>query len=221
VAAQLLSEITPARTRNDLPLNDLALGDLPEWVGAPTYQRHALTPAVVHIGVGGFHRAHQAVYLDDLARRGVTDWGLTGVGLHSPQMGEVLGDQDRLYLVVERDVDEDRARVVGVMGRYLFAPEDPDRVLAVLTDERTRLVTMTITGTSYRIDPHTGGFEADDEEIVSDLQDNGRPCTVFGYLVEALDRRRRNGSRPFTILSCDNMPNNGAAARTSIVSFPG
>jgi len=78
---------------------------------------------------------------------------------------------------------------------------------------------MTITGTSYRIDPHTGGFEADDEEIVSDLQDNGRPCTVFGYLVEALDRRRRNGSRPFTILSCDNMPNNGAAARTAIVSF--
>jgi fructuronate reductase/mannitol 2-dehydrogenase len=130
----------------------------------------------------------------------------------------VLRAQDNLYLVVERDVDEDRPRVVGVMGRYLFGPEDPDGVLSALADERTRVVTMTITGTSYRIDPHTGEFEADDE-IVADLQGRGHPSTVFGYLVEALDRRRRNGTRPFTILSCDNMPHNGVAARTAIVSF--
>jgi mannitol 2-dehydrogenase len=216
MAAQPVYEITPEQ-----PLNDAALRDLPGPVGVPAYRREALTPAVVHIGVGGFHRAHQAMYLDDLAALGVTDWGLTGVGLHSPEIGEVLRAQDNLYLVVERDVDEDRARVVGVMGRYLFGPEDPQGVLAALADERTRLVTMTITGTSYRIDPHTGEFEADDEEIAADLQGRGHPCTVFGYLVEALDRRRKNGTAPFTILSCDNMPNNGAAARTAIVSFAG
>jgi fructuronate reductase/mannitol 2-dehydrogenase len=213
VAAELVYEITPAH-----PLNDVALPDLPEPVGVPAYRREDLTPAVVHIGVGGFHRAHQAVYLDDLAGTGVTDWGLVGVGLHRPEMGQVLAAQDRLYLVVERDAEEDRGRVVGAMTRYLYAPEDPEAVLSVLTEETTRVVSMTITGTSYLIDPHTGQFEADDE-VLSDLEEPGDPTTVFGYLVEALARRRAAGVAPFTVLSCDNMPSNGTAARTAIVSF--
>jgi mannitol 2-dehydrogenase len=200
-------------------LDDQTLARLPEAVSVPGYDRAALTPAIVHIGVGGFHRAHQAVYLDELARSGETGWGLVGVGLRSPQMGEVLTAQDGLYTVVERDTEEDRATVIGVMTRYLFAPDDPEQVLAALSDERTRVVTLTITGTSYLIDPHTGDFEADDEDVVSDLQDPARPDTVFGYLVEALDRRRRTGVEPFTVLSCDNMQDNGAAARTAIVSF--
>jgi fructuronate reductase/mannitol 2-dehydrogenase len=195
------------------------LHDLPESVEPPGYDRSTLSPAVVHIGVGGFHRAHQAVYLDDLARQGVTDWGLTGVGLHRPEMGEVLADQDGLYLAIERDAHEDRARVIGVLTRYLFAPEDPEAVLSALTDDRTRLVTLTITGTGYLIDPHSGEFLADDEAVVADLAHPAEPSTVFGYLVEALDRRRRDGKPPFTILSCDNMPDNGAAARTAVVSF--
>jgi mannitol 2-dehydrogenase len=134
-------------------------------------------------------------------------------------MGDVLTRQDHLYLVVERHEHQDRARVVGAMTDYLFAPADPEAVLVTLTDSRTRLVTLTITGTSYRIDPHTGEFEADDQEIADDLNEPGHPATVFGYLVEALDRRRRAGTGPFTILSCDNMSDNGAAARTAVVSF--
>jgi fructuronate reductase/mannitol 2-dehydrogenase len=130
----------------------------------------------------------------------------------------VLAAQDRLYLVVERDAEEDRAAVVGVLCDYLFGPEEPEAVLAALTDERTRVVTLTITGTSYLIDPHTGEFEADDD-VESDLEDPGHPDTVFGYLVEALDRRRRSGTAPFTVLSCDNMAGNGEAARTAVVSF--
>jgi mannitol 2-dehydrogenase len=202
-----------------LALSDDTLGSLPEAVSVPGYDRSALVPAVVHIGVGGFHRAHQAVYLDELARQGVTDWGLVGVGMHSPQVGEVLAAQDRLYLVVERGADSDSARVVGAMTRYLLAAEEPDAVLDVLADERTRLVTLTITGTSYLIDAHTGEFDASDARVTADLEDPGHPDTVFGYLVEALGRRRAAGLPPFTVLSCDNMQHNGHAARTAVVSF--
>ncbi|MFW3172186.1 mannitol dehydrogenase family protein [Geodermatophilus sp. CPCC 206100] len=208
--------LAPARS---VPLSEGTLSDLPPAVSPPGYDRAALRPGIVHIGVGGFHRAHQAVYLDELARRGETDWGVVGVGLHSREIGEVLSAQDHLYLVVERTADGDDARVVGGMTRYLYAPEDPEAVLAALADESTRLVTLTITGTGYRIDAHTGAFDADDPHVARDLEDPGTPETVFGYLVEALDRRRQAGLPPFTVLSCDNMPSNGTAARTAVVSF--
>ncbi|MGY1820823.1 mannitol dehydrogenase family protein [Geodermatophilus sp. SYSU D00079] len=200
-------------------LSDRTLTDLPPEVSTPTYDRAALRPGIVHIGVGGFHRAHQAVYLDELARRGSTDWGVIGVGLHSRAIGEVLAGQDRLWTVVERAADGDRATVVGALTAYLYAPDDPEAVLAALADEHTRVVTLTITGTGYRIDAHSGDFDADDPHIARDLEDPGHPETVFGYLVEALHRRRRAGRAPFTVLSCDNMQSNGTAARTAVVSF--
>jgi fructuronate reductase/mannitol 2-dehydrogenase len=121
--------------------------------------------------------------------------------------------------VIERAADSDRATVVGALTGYLYAPDDPEAVLAALADERTRVVTLTITGTGYRVDPHTGEFDADDPHIARDLEDPGTPETVFGYLVEALHRRRQAGLAPFTVLSCDNMQSNGTAARTAVVSF--
>jgi mannitol 2-dehydrogenase len=202
-----------------VPLSDRTLRDLPPDVCVPDYDRAALRPGIVHIGVGGFHRAHQAVYLDELARRGEDGWGVVGVGLHSRAIGEVLAGQDRLWTVVERAADGDRATVIGALTRYLYAPDDPEAVLTTLADERTRVVTLTITGTGYRIDAHTGEFDADDAHIARDLEDPGHPETVFGYLVEALHRRRRSGLAPFTVLSCDNMQSNGTAARSAVVSF--
>jgi fructuronate reductase/mannitol 2-dehydrogenase len=201
-----------------MSLNASALGSLPEAVSGPAYDRAALRPGVVHIGVGGFHRAHQAVYFDELARRGTADWGLTGVGLHSPAMGEVMRTQDCLYLVVERGQQGTTARVVAVMGRYLYGPDDRSAVLDTLSDPATRLVTLTITGNGYNLTPE-GEFSVDDPLVASELEDPGQPGTVFGYLVEALDRRRQAGVAPFTVLSCDNIPANGAAARTMVVSF--
>ena len=202
-----------------LPLTDANLGNLPSTVSVPTYDRTALRPGVVHIGVGGFHRAHQAVYFDELARRGLADdWGLIGVGLHRPQMSEVMRAQDCLYLVVERGARGTVARVVGAMGRYLYGPEQRPEVLDALSDPATRLVTLTITGNGYLLTPD-GEFSVDDPLVASELEDPGRPATVFGYLVEALERRRRGGVAPFTVLSCDNIPSNGAAARTMVVSF--
>ncbi len=175
------------------PFSDLAVAPIP--VDVPAYDLSALTPAVVHLGVGGFHRAHQAVYFDDLAASGVTDWGVIGVGISRPEMGEVLGEQGNLFTVVQRGSDGSHARVIGVLTDYLLLARDRDRVHAALVDRRTRLVTLTITGDGY------------------ETQNSGSP--VFELLVGALDTRRRAGGRPFTVLSCDNLPDAGRAARSA------
>ncbi|MBJ7454079.1 MAG: mannitol dehydrogenase family protein, partial [Blastococcus sp.] len=202
------------------PLTDQFLGSYSDQLLVPTYDRAALSPAVVHFSVGGFHRAHQLLYFDEIAERRIsTGWGVVGVGLNSRTMKEALAPQDHLYTVVERSPDGERARVVGVMVDYHFAPEDPARVLDLLTDERTRMVSLTITGSGYRLSPSSGAFDADDVDIQADLRCPERPRTVFGYLVEALDRRRRAGLPPFTVVSCDNMHRNGDAARAAVVGF--
>jgi mannitol 2-dehydrogenase len=201
-----------------VPLSEKTLAAHAGRLRVPTYDRAALTPSVVHFSVGGFHRAHQLVYLDDLAEQGNTDWGVVGVGLHSPAMRDALRPQDHLYTVVERSCEGERARVIGSMIGYHFAPDSPETVLDLLTDERTRLVTMTVTGNAYRIDADSGRF-APDQAVHADLADPRNPRTLFGYIVRALDLRRRSGLPPFTVLSCDNMQSNGEAARAAVVGF--
>ncbi len=187
-----------------VPLADATLGAHRGRVRVPAYDRSVITPSVVHIGVGGFHRAHQAVYLDELAQRGITtDWGIVGVGLRRRDMKDALAPQDHLYTVVERGAGEDRARVVGTLLGCLFGPEEPAAVHAALSDPRTRLVTLTITGSAYHPRPGSGSSHV---------------ASAFDYLSEALDQRRREGLAPFTVLSCDNLPENGAAARTATLA---
>ncbi|WP_250037132.1 mannitol dehydrogenase family protein [Paractinoplanes maris] len=182
-----------------LPLADRTLPSLQHRLAVPVYDRAALTPAVVHLGVGGFHRAHQAVYLDDLARLGNSDWGEIGVGLRSTTMRDALGPQDGLFTVVERDGRGDTGRVVGSMVGYRYAPDDPEAVLRTLADRRVRLITLTITGDGYR---RPAG-----------------PASAAWYLVEALSRRRQAGLAGFTVLSCDNVDDNGAAARAMVLEL--
>jgi fructuronate reductase/mannitol 2-dehydrogenase len=181
-------------------LTDANLDQLAGRVVVPTYDRGAVSPGIVHFGVGGFHRAHQAVYLDDLAQQRISNsWGVVGVGLRRSDMKHALSPQDYLYTLIERSPDEDRARVVGAMRRCMFGPDDPAAVLAALTSERTRMVTLTITGDGY------------------DTAGAGPSPTAFSYIVEALRRRRRAGHAPFTVVSCDNVPRNGEAARTAVI----
>jgi mannitol 2-dehydrogenase len=191
------------------PLTNRTLQRHAARVSVPTYERARLTPSVVHIGVGGFHRAHQAVYFDELAERRVSsEWGVVGVGLRSAGMRAALAPQNGLYTVIQRGAGEDEARVIGALSRCLYAPEDPEAVVRLLADERTRLVTLTITGAGYDLDRSGRRF--------------GRfhpPTSFSGYLVEALDRRRRAGVPPFTVLSCDNVPANGAVAQDAVTGF--
>ncbi|HWQ15428.1 MAG TPA: mannitol dehydrogenase family protein [Roseiflexaceae bacterium] len=198
---------------------------LPAFAGRaaiPTYDRSRLAQAIVHIGVGGFHRAHQAVYLDDLATRGITlDWGERGVGIlpADRRMAEALIPQDCLYTVVTRDATGDTARVIGSMTGYLFAPDDRARALDLLADPATRIVSLTITEGGYNVDSLTGRFDADHPVIQEDVRHPDTPGSVFGYLCAALDRRRRAGTPPFTVLSCDNLQGNGTIARIAVTSF--
>ncbi|MEN9938295.1 MAG: hypothetical protein RLZZ387_4874 [Chloroflexota bacterium] len=209
-------------TNHSRKLTQAGLAALAGQVATPTYDRTRLAPAIAHIGVGGFHRAHQAVYLDDLAGQGVTfDWGERGVGLlpGDRRMAEALLPQDCLYTVVTRDASGDTARVIGSLTDYLFAPESPARALDLLADPTTRIVSLTITEGGYNVDSLTGRFDADNPAVQEDLRRPDAPSTVFGYLCAALDRRRRAGVAPFTVLSCDNLQGNGAVARTAITSF--
>lgn len=226
---QTTSAVPRERTRNDshrsalsagTPLANATLAEISQRVTVPTYDRAALTPAVVHVSVGGFHRAHQAAYFDDLAQRRVSRaWGVVGVGLRSRAVGDALTPQDCLYTLVERGAGPDRARVIGAIGRYLFAPERPRAVLAALTDPRTRVVTLTVTAGAYHVDSATGAFDDGASEIVADAADPSRPRSALGYLVEALDRRRAAGLPGFTVLSCDNVTGNGAIARTAVLAL--
>jgi mannitol-1-phosphate/altronate dehydrogenase len=204
------------------PLTEATLRLLRPDIAVPTYPREQLKRAIVHFGVGGFHRSHQAVYLDDLAEQRITDqWGLCGVGLlaQDKRMEQALLPQQCLFTVVSRSVGVETARVVGSMNDYLFAPERRAQVLDALTDPDTRLVTLTITEGGYNFNQVTGEFETESPDIQADLRTPHAPATVFGYISEALDRRRRAGVAPFTVLSCDNVQSNGALTRKMIASF--
>ena len=185
-----------------IPLNPSTLQTLPASVAAPAYDRAAVTPGIVHVGVGGFHRAHEAVYLDDLmALGGAKDWGICGVGLRPEDqaMQEALAPQDCLYTLVTRDAGGDKARVIGSLVRYIFAPEDEAAFRDALASPQTRIVSLTITEGGYAPDP----------------QD---PHSVFRYLADALQARRASGVGPFTVLSCDNLPGNGDAAKRALLA---
>jgi fructuronate reductase len=186
-----------------------ALPALPSDILRPRYDRTGLETGIVHIGLGAFHRAHQAVYTDDAMNREAGPWGICGVSLRSPETRDALAPQDGLYTVAVRDAGGEHLRVVGSVIETLVAPEDPAAVLERLTRPSVRVVTITVTEKGYCHEPATGALNEKDPGIVRDLAEPERPQTLAGFLVEALDRRRRAGVAPFTVLSCDNLPHNG------------
>lgn len=189
---------------------------------APTYDRSAVTTGIVHIGVGGFHRAHQAAYLDALMRQGkAMDWGICGVGLlpGDAAMRDALASQDHLYSLTLRHPDgHSDTRIIGSITDYVFAPEEPERLLAVLTAPTTRIVSLTVTEGGYNIDDVTGRYRTASDGATHDAADPTHPVTAFGWIVLALRLRREAGTAPLTVMSCDNLPGNGHAARTAVVS---
>jgi mannitol 2-dehydrogenase len=206
-----------------VPLNDRNVPSLPADVPGPAYDRSRLRTGIVHFGVGGFHRAHQAMYLDRLMNDGdALDWAICGVGVMpgDRRMAEVMAAQDGLFTLVVKAPDGTwEPRVVGSIREYLFAPDDPEAVIEKMASEDVRIVSLTVTEGGYNFHAVTGEFMADNPDVQHDLQPGNPPRTTFGLIVEALARRRDRGLAPFTIMSCDNIQGNGHAARRSFVSF--
>ncbi|MER8992512.1 mannitol dehydrogenase family protein [Mesorhizobium sp. M0678] len=199
-------------------LSNSTLKALPASVAIPRYDRGGVAPGIVHLGVGAFHRAHQAAYVDDCLAAGEADWGIVGVSLRSPDTRDALAPQDGLYTLAIRSSIGEELRVVGSILSLLVAPEDPAAVLAALTDQRTRIVTLTITEKAY-LRAAGGGLDSTHPDIVHDLASPQMPRTAHGFLTEALSRRRAAGIQPFTVLCCDNLPANGATLHRLLVEF--
>ena len=203
------------------PVAALAAGGSRD-VPVPRYDRSRLRTGIVHVGVGGFHRSHEAVYVDDLLSRGETQWGICGVGTQpgDQQLADVLRAQGGLYTLVVKHPDGRREpRVIGSIVDYLFSPDDPEAVVERMAAPSTRIVSLTITEGGYQVDPATGVFAPTDPAVLHDLTGGGLPSTVFGLVVEALARRRARGTAPFTVLSCDNVQGNGDVARAAFAGF--
>ena len=203
-------------------LSNANLHRLNPAIQIPHYDRLQIGQGIVHIGVGGFHRAHQTVYTEDLFNQGQNfEWGFCGVGLlpHDSRMRDALLAQDCLYTLVKRSIESDQARVVGSIVNYLFAPDNRETVLEKMAAPETKIVSLTITEGGYYIDAQTGVLDVKHPDIQHDLSHPHQPHCSFGFLLEALDRRRQRGQAPFTLMSCDNIQSNGDNLKTMLMAF--
>ena len=205
------------------PLCARTLGYWRDRLPVPEYDRDLVTPGVVHVGVGGFHRAHQAMYHDRLLSQGAArDWGICGVGVMAAdlRMKQVLDAQDGLYtLVIKHSDGTYEPRVIGSIVEYLFAPDDPEAVIERMAAESTRIVSLTITEGGYNLSDVTGEFDATNPDVLADLEPGAVPRTAFGLITEALRRRWTRGLSPFTVMSCDNLQDNGYLSRRVFTAF--
>ncbi len=202
-------------------LSAAALGHMPSRVAVPTYRRSDLAAGIVHFGVGNFHRAHQAVYLDDLFNAGQDhDWAIVGAGVRDPDVTvrEKLKQQDWLTTVVEQEAETTSARITGAMIDFV-RPYDVAANLDMLARPQIRIVSLTVTEGGYYISPATQTFDSSHSDIVADARDIEAPKTVFGLIVAGLKRRREAGVAPFTVMSCDNIPGNGHVTENAVAGL--
>jgi mannitol 2-dehydrogenase len=195
-----------------------SLKDSQSPIAIPSYKREDLSAGILHVGIGNFHRAHQASYLHQLFEAGHDhDWAVVGAGIthFDKTMRERLKPQDWLTTVVELDPSGFSATVIGSMIDFIEV--DPQRLIDAMTKPEIRIVSLTVTEGGYFVNANTGGFDANQPEIVFDREHPKTPKTVFGIIVAALVKRRDVGVPPFTVMSCDNLPENGSVARNTVL----
>ena len=188
----------------------------------PAYDRSKLTPGIVHIGLGNFHRAHMAVYLDDLMAMGLAhDWAILGAGVREgdARMRDALLAQDCLSSVIELDPNGKTARRIGSMIGFLPVQPDNAALIAAMIDPAIRIVSLTVTEGGYFINAATGQFDPNAAEIAHDAANPASPKTAFGAILAALRARRAAGAAPFTVMSCDNLPGNGHVTQAAVVGL--
>ena len=204
-----------------IKLSDATLDVLPEGVTGPSYDRSKLTAGIVHVGLGNFHRAHQAWYLHRLMEQGLAhDWAIIGAGVRAGDraMRDRLLAQDCLTTLVELDPSGTSAEVIGSMIDFLPVEEDNAALIAAMSDPAIRIVSLTVTEGGYFLDPN-GDFDQNHPDIQHDAKLSEAPRTVFGAMVAALKQRRDAGHKPFTGQCCDNLQNNGDVLRQTVIGM--
>jgi fructuronate reductase len=200
-------------------LSSKALSHLPQAVERPGYDRSAIRTGIVHLGLGAFHRAHQAVYIDDCLQRGETGWGVIGASLRSTDTRDALSPQDGLYTVAVRSGEAMHLRVIGTIAELLVAPENPAALIARMADPAIRIVSLTVTEKGYCHDPASGTLDESHPDIIHDLANPGATRSAPGLLIAALAARKAAGVPPFTVLTCDNLPANGKTVNRVLGRF--
>lgn len=204
-------------------LNQKQLAQLPDSIIKPSYDRSKLTAGIMHIGVGGFHRSHEAWYTDKLlSSTGSTEWGICGVGLREAdrKIASILKNQDYLYtLIVKHPDGRMENQVIGSIIDFILGSDDPAAVTDKMAQETTKIVSLTITEGGYNFKPATGEFNFKNPEVKHDLANPHQPKSVFGFLTAGLKKRHAAGLPPFTIQSCDNIQHNGDMTRQMLLAF--
>lgn len=205
-----------------IPLRLSHLDRLPAGVAVPSYARADLTPGIIHIGLGNFHRAHQAWYMHRLMQMGLAhDWAIIGAGVrvNDEAMRAKLLAQDCLSTLIALDPAGRSAEVTGAMVDFLPVEANNAALIARMAAPDIRIVSLTVTEGGYYLDPATGGLDTAHPDIRHDAQNPGAPSTAFGAMVAALRLRREQGAGPFTGLCCDNLQGNGAILRQTVVGL--
>ncbi len=208
--------------KQKLILSKINLTSITKPIKKPLYDLENIKQGIIHLGLGNFHRAHQALYLDDLFNMDLDhDWGIVGSGVmpHDAAMRKALFEQDLLTTVVELEPGANRVRVIGSMVDFLPVESGNPSLIRALCNPEIRIVSMTITEGGYFVDPATGKFNPNFPQMIDDSKNLESPNTVFGVLVQALKLRRQKGIPPFTVMSCDNLPGNGKVAKDAVVGL--
>jgi fructuronate reductase len=200
-------------------LNKNSLSELPKDVLLPNYDRTALKPGIVHLGIGAFHRAHQAFYTEAVLNKFGGDWGIIGSSLRSASVRDQLVPQDGLYTLVERSGEGEKLQIIGAVLDTLVGPENPAALVAQMAATNIKIVSMTVTEKGYCHDPATGNLNFEHVDIIHDLANLDQPVSAVGFLVAALKQRFDKQQKAFTLLSCDNLPNNGEVLEKVVTQF--
>lgn len=200
-------------------LNKNLLSQLPKDVALPRYNREQLVPGIVHLGIGAFHRAHQAFYTEAVLNQFGGNWGIIGSSLRSANVRDQLAPQDCLYTLVERSGEGEKLQIIGAVTDTLVGPENPATLVAAIANPTIKIVSLTITEKGYCHDPATGNLNGNHSDIIHDLQNLDKPVSAIGFIVAALKQRFDNKQKAFTALSCDNLPNNGEVLEKVVLQF--
>lgn len=200
-------------------LNTRHLSQLNAAVRVPAYDRSRLKAGIVHLGIGAFHRAHQAFYTEAVLNQFGGEWGIIGCSLRSPTVRDQLEPQDNLYTLIERSGEGEKLQVIGAVIKTLVGPEDPAALIQIMADPAIKIISLTITEKGYCHDPATGDVNFSHPDIQHDLQNLHQPRSAIGFIVGALQQRYQQQEKSFTLLSCDNLPNNGEVLEKVVRQF--